>query len=535
LFSLLKRINSLILLKITTLVIIEIILIIGSFSVLAYFQSQQSSLGNSINIAGKNRFLTASLLLQTEKYLDGSTDTLQLKAAIDNLQSNIGALKQGRTISGVDLRPLSSDFLNMWQTINQNWNVYKAFVIQNVLVRDQDQKPVATTTTITKTSISPIPLTTTRTTKGITTIQAPKKVLESMASALISSSDKLVTALGQQTDKNTQNVLLLQILFAALIVGVLVLILYLVIRILRPIFVMTQATSEIGKGNLDVSVEGKGNDDLSRLALSFNSMVVSIRNHIAKERELTKELEARNEELKNKDQLKADFINMAAHELRGPIQPILGLAEVLRNRKTSQGGGSNSSNSISKEDLDCLDTIIRNAKRLLRLEQNILDMSRIESRTLNLDLERFDLIEKVHDVINDFQTELSKGGIQLQFTTSQPEPIFVIADKIRVYEVLSNLLTNAIKFTRDKKGNITVKTEKKDNKVFVTIRDTGPGIAPEIRPRLFSKYVTNSRGGTGVGLFIAKSIVEAHGGRIWAENNGEDKGATFTFSLPASE
>jgi signal transduction histidine kinase len=295
---------------------------------------------------------------------------------------------------------------------------------------------------------------------------------------------------------------------------------------------MTQATSEIGKGNLEVSVEGEGNDDLSRLALSFNSMVVSIRNHIAKEHELTKELEARNEELKNKDQLKDDFINTAAHELRGPIQPILGLTEVLRNRKTSQGGGSNS---ISKEDLDCLDTIIRNAKRLLRLEQNILDMSRIESKTLNLDKERFDLIEKVQNVINDFKTEISKGGILLQFIPCQPEPIFVIADKVRVFEVLSNLLTNSIKFTRDKKGNITIKIEKKDNKVFVTIRDTGPGIAPEVMPRLFSKYVTNSRGGTGVGLFIAKNIVEAHGGRIWAENNADGKGATFTFSLPANE
>jgi signal transduction histidine kinase len=501
--------------------------------VLAYFQSQQLSLGYSINIAGKNRFLTASLLLQTEKYLDGSTDALQLKAAMDNLQSNIMTLKQGGTISGVDLRPLSSDFLDMWQTINQNWNVYKAFVIQNILAHNQDHKPVSTTTTtMAKRSISPTPLTTTTTTKGITLIQLPKSVLESMASVLISSSDKLVTALGQQTDKNTQNVLLLQILFATLIVGVLVLILYLVIRILRPIFGMTQATSEIGKGNLEVSVEGKGNDDLSRLALSFNSMVVSLRNHITKERELTKELEARNEELKYKDQLKDDFINTAAHELRGPIQPILGLAEVLRNRKTSQAGGSNS---INKEDLDCLDTIIRNAKRLLRLEQNILDMSRIESKTLNLDKERFDLIEKVQNVINDFKTELSKGGIQLQFTPSQSEPIFVIADKVRVYEVLSNLLTNAIKFTRDKKGNITIKTEKKDNKVFVTISDTGPGIAPEIMPRLFSKYVTNSRGGTGVGLFIAKSIVEAHGGGIWAENNADGKGATFTFSLPATE
>src|SRR5713226_2370560 len=111
----LERINSKILLKITLLVIIEIILICGSFSVLAYFQSQQSSLGNSINIAGKNRYLTANLLLQTEKYSDGSLDALQLKAATDSLQSNVITLKQGGMISGVDLKPLPSAFLDMWK------------------------------------------------------------------------------------------------------------------------------------------------------------------------------------------------------------------------------------------------------------------------------------------------------------------------------------------------------------------------------------------------------------------------------------
>jgi signal transduction histidine kinase len=217
----------------------------------------------------------------------------------------------------------------------------------------------------------------------------------------------------------------------------------------------------------------------------------------------------------------------------------LGLAEVLRRRKTSQpgaGGGSNvDDTTATDEDLNCLDAIIRNAKRLLRLEQNILDMSRIESKSLNLDKERFNLIEKLQDVINDFKTELSKEGVQLQFAPSQPAPIFVVADRVRVYEVLSNLLSNSIKFTSDKKGTITVKTDKNDNNAFVTVTDNGPGISSDIREKLFSKYVTNSRGGTGIGLFIAKSIVEAHGGRIWAENNSDGKGAAFTFSLPASE
>lgn len=526
--SLLERINSRILSKITLLVVTEIILIIGSFAVITYFQSQQSSLGNSINIAGRNRYLTSNLLLQAEKFLDGSSDSSQLSAAMNSLQSNILTLKQGGTVSGVELRPISSNFLDLWNTVNAKWNIYRTFLTQRILIPYEQTRVV-------KTSSLPTIATTGQ---GLT-----KKQLESMASDLISSSDRLVTQLGLQTDKNSQDFQILQIIFGVIIIGILVLIMYLVARMLTPIFDLTRATTEIKKGDLEVSLRPRGRDELSVLTESFNSMVGSLKEFAKNREDLTRQLKAANEELKSKSQLKEDFINTAAHELRGPIQPILGLAEVLRRRKTSQrggddGGGNGSnidgSSSATDDDLNCLDAIIRNAKRLLRLEQNILDMSRIESKSLNLDKERFDLIEKLKDVIDDFKTELSKEGVQLQFTSSQAEPIFVVADKVRVYEVLSNLLANAIKFTSDKKGTITVKTDKNDSNAFVTVRDTGPGISSDIMQKLFSKYVTNSRGGTGIGLFIAKNIVEAHGGRIWAENNSDGKGAMFTFSLPAA-
>ena len=492
---------------------------------LAYFQSQQSSLGNSINIAGKNRYLTANLLLQTEKYLDGSADALQLKAAMNSLQSNIITLKQGGMISGVDLKPLPSAFLDMWKTIVQNWNAYKTSVIQNILFISPHQEVKAITTSS--------PASTTTITKGTAIDQSLAKArLESMAFNLFNSSDILVTQLGQQTDKNSQNLMLLQILFAILIVSILVLILYLVARMLRPIVVLTQATSKVEKGNLDVSVEQKGNDELFVLSRSFNSMIAFLRDYIKKQSNLTKQLEAANEELKRKDLLKDEFINIAAHELRGPMQPILGLAEVLRYRKRDQGDSSNSS--VSKQEDDkLLDIIIRNAKRLLRLEQNILDVARIESQSLRLDKERFNVIEKIQNVINDFGNELSNEKIQLVFTPSQKEPIFVNADKVRIFEVISNLLCNAFKFTKE--GRITINAEKKDTQVLVSIKDPGSGIQPELMPKLFSKYVTNSPLGTGVGLFISKSIIEAHGGKIWAENNADAKGATFWFSLPVSE
>ncbi len=494
------------------MVIVEIVLIVSSFGVLAYFQSQQLSLGNSINIAGKNRYLTSSLLLQTEKYFDRTSNASQLGAAVNGLQLNIITLKQGGMISGVNLRPLSSDFLDFWNIINRYWNLYKTSVTQIMPYHPANAK-----TSLAKATTNEIDE------------QFRKKQFESMASDLIASSDRLVNQLASQTDKNSNDLILLQILFAVLIVGILILILYLVARMLRPIFDLTQATTNINQGNFDVTVRQRGRDELSTLTQSFNSMTASIRELIKNHCDLTTKLELANEELKRKDQLKNEFINVAAHELRTPIQPILGLAELLRRRKSGDAVGG------SKQEIEQLDTIIRNAKKLLRLEQNMLDMTKIEDRSLKLDKEKFDLIQNIQHVINDFGNESSNKKIQLIFT--QPsEPIFINADKVRISEVISNLLGNAIKFTSKEAGReITINAEKKNNEASVSIKDTGSGINPEIKPKLFSKFVTNSPGGTGIGLFISKSIVEAHGGRIWADNNADVKGATFAFSLPISQ
>ena len=439
---------------------------------------------------------------------------------MDSLQSNIITLKQGGMISGVDLKPLPSDFFNLWNIVNRNWNLYKTSVTQ-ILTPYQQAKARTTS-----------PLTTT--TKAIDQLIL-KKQFESMASDLIATSDRLVTQLGLQTDKNSNDLMLLQILFSILIVGILILILYLVARMLKPIFDLTQATSKINKGNFDVSVIKKGTDELSVLTQSFNSMTASMRELIENLCDLTTKLEAANEELKSKDELKNEFINIAVHELRAPIQPILGLAELLRRRKISDAVGDSSS--ANKQEIEQLDIIIRNAKRLLRLEQNMLDMTKIEAKSLKLDKEKIDLIENIQHVISDFGNESSNEKIQLVFTQpSQKEPILVNADKVRICEVISNLLGNAIKFTtKEAGGSITIKAEMKDSEASVSIKDTGSGIDPEIKPKLFSKFVTNSPGGTGIGLFISKSIVEAHGGNIWAENNANGKGATFTFSLPLSE
>jgi signal transduction histidine kinase len=503
---------------------IEIILIVGSFGVLAYFQSQQSSLGNSINIAGKNRFLTATMLLQTEKYLYGlSTDNSQLKIAMSNLESNIVTLKRGGMISDVDLKPLPSIFFNLWNNVDAGWNVFKTYVTNKLLTSPQARTTIDQSVT--------------------------RKGVESMATDLVTASDKLVMLLGQQTDKNSQNLILLQILFAILIIGILVLILYLFARMLSPIFALTQATYKVKKGELDVSVKQKGSDELSVLGESFNSMVGSIRDYIKMHNELTKQLEAANEELKYKDRLKDEFIGVAAHELRNPIQPILGLSENIRYGRRRRGNSK-----LSTQDEKDLDIIIRNARRLLRLEQNILDVSRIESQTLKLNKERFNINQNIIDVINDIKSKENDDYKIEIVAVADPEaadPIIVEADEIRIYEVISNLLTNAIKFT--KKSDISNNNDGDDstilvsakvsfnernkegndnNEVVISIKDRGTGIDIDIKDKLFTKFATKSYTGLGLGLFISKSIVEAHGGKIWAHNNTDGKGATFAFSLP---
>ncbi|MGB7954215.1 MAG: HAMP domain-containing sensor histidine kinase [Candidatus Nitrosopolaris sp.] len=244
--------------------------------------------------------------------------------------------------------------------------------------------------------------------------------------------------------------------------------------------------------------------------------------------ESNQRLEGLNEQLKVNEKLQKEFVNIAAHELRTPIQPILGLTEILK------------STTRDTQDHELVDIVYRNAKRLQHLTEDILDVNRIESQSLLLNKERFNLTEMILDAITDTKNQIATknkdNNLKLKFINKDnesQEDIFVVADKGRISRVISNLLSNAIKFTNE--GIITVSTEKKDNEVLVSIKDTGAGIDAEILTRLFTKFATKSEtGGTGLGLFISKSIVDAHGGKIWGENNLDGKGATFTFSLPVT-
>jgi signal transduction histidine kinase len=227
-----------------------------------------------------------------------------------------------------------------------------------------------------------------------------------------------------------------------------------------------------------------------------------------------------NEQFKLSDKMQKEFINIAAHELRTPTQAITGYSELLATEP------ENSKMYVYP--------IIRNSKRLQRLSEDILDVTRIESQSLNLTKEEFDLNYVILSIIDDYRSLLldNENNINLNIIY-EPKTIIVNADKGRIAQVVSNLLSNAIKFTTNNKGTIYVMAEKKDSEIIVSLKDTGQGIDLEILPKLFTRFATKSlSGGTGLGLFISKSIIEAHGGSVWAENNFDGKGATFSFSVP---
>jgi signal transduction histidine kinase len=241
----------------------------------------------------------------------------------------------------------------------------------------------------------------------------------------------------------------------------------------------------------------------------------------------TEDLKRANEQLKDRDEMQREFINVAAHELRTPIQPILGLADVLRSQIKDKG------------QLELLDVILRNVKRFQRLSQDILDVTMIESRSLKLNKHPIDLNDLIRDIVKDLQNQIQKSDsiVKLLYEPEaikgKQNSIIVEADRERITQVLWNLLNNAIKFTKE--GTISISTKLKDGQVIVSIKDTGEGIDPKIRPKLFSKFVTGSSQGTGLGLYISKSVVESHGGKMWVEDSTDRRhGATFHFSLPIS-
>jgi len=274
-----------------------------------------------------------------------------------------------------------------------------------------------------------------------------------------------------------------------------------------------------------VFLYNKSDNDMS------SSVVFS---HISAFEILWRQSEA-NEEMENNDKIKEDFINICAHELRSPIQPILGLSILVKNKITDSN------------QREILDVIIRNAKRLKRLADDLLEATKIESNSIKIDKEKFNLNDFINEVLYDYANKISKedfnNNYSLNIIKSIPQDIifFVDVDKDKLIQVIYNILNNAIRVSgpnnyidnSDDIEPIHFSLEKNTkNQVQFSIKDGGPGIDVQILPKLFTKFITKSGKGIGLGLFISKSIIEAHGGKIWAENNKGGKGATFYFTLP---
>ena len=326
------------------------------------------------------------------------------------------------------------------------------------------------------------------------------------------------------------NNLVITLLMIGGIVSIIVIIVGMFISryISKRILKLKYAANEISKGNFDVDIReiSARNDEIAELSSHFNIMkqyIVSTNKHLNRlVKERTRELEIANEQLKMQDKMQKEFINIASHEMKTPVQAILTYSQLLQKYPEKQK--------------EFALAINRNSIRLQRLSNDILDVAKIESGGLILNKEVFDINKVVSDIIDDYKTIIVNNSydVKLNFKPFQGT-LLIEANKERISGVISNLLSNAIKFT--KKGEIFVSVDKKeddnyDNYALVTVRDTGEGIDSEILPNIFSKFITKSFEGIGLGLYISKYIVEAHGGKILAENNIDGKGATFSFSLP---
>jgi signal transduction histidine kinase len=244
-----------------------------------------------------------------------------------------------------------------------------------------------------------------------------------------------------------------------------------------------------------------------------------------------KRLESVNKQLQSQDKMQKEFINIAAHELKTPIQPILALTELIREKTKD------------RDMIRMLDTVIRNAQRLKKLSDNILDVTKIESNALNMNKEVFSLDGLVLDTIKDFEDNLKGMGIEFEYRNLNNFECNVLADKTRIGQVISNMIGNSAKFI-GKNGTISITVERKKrcdddgigdkdkDVVVVCVKDTGTGIDKEIMPKIFTKFASKSFQGTGLGMYISKKIIEAHGGKVLAENNNDGRGAKFSFSLP---
>ncbi|MDW3627077.1 MAG: ATP-binding protein, partial [Nitrososphaeraceae archaeon] len=388
-------------------------------------------------------------------------------------------------------------------------------------------------------------------------VLAVTRYLESIDWGLVTKIDKLEAFIPLENLKYVT-------ITSGILVGILVIIVSLIIgkSISNPIQKLMAASKNISQGKFDnpISIIG-GSEEIKELSNQLDNMrqnilytnnhlndlvdertqksenaIVELKDKEEAVKESNKNLLLVNEKLSLQSKSQMEFINITAHELRTPIMPIITLTELLYSKIKKENKTQKKSPSKENEKKqEFLEVILRNCYRLYRITEDILDVTKIESQALKLNKERIELNEIIRNVVNDYNEIINEkryGSDQVRIVYEPSQDIILVnADKGRLNQLLSNLLDNALKFTKE--GNIIIAAKKqKDDEVIVSIKDSGTGIDPEILPRLFTKFATKSEQGTGLGLYICKNITEAHGGRMWAEANPEGGGSTFYFTLP---
>ena len=610
-----ERLTSGLSVKIGFMIALEITIIAGSFAYLSWVENKNTLLGNSINIAGKNRFLTSTVLLESEYYLSDPSRRPILEDSLSNLESNILLLRDGGTVGDTEVGLLPPQFTEQWQTVHENWITLKAHT-DLLIFSNTPEEQLSTALE-----------------------------MRSSGNSLIVASDLFVTELGEYSKRSTTDLVFLQIGLGILNIGMHVLMLYLILRILKPVKQLMDATATVREGNLNVSLVQKGNDELQRLAGSFNSMVEALRQSshmLAMEKQryhdlydgapdlyrmtnrkgivldcnesyvrnlgysdkneligksifettadqsleamreafetwkrkglienkeiwfkrkdgstfptlisataaivyhgnreivasnmciidatkmlkAKKDLEEANKQLSEVNRMKTDFIRIASHELRTPIQPILGYAELGKKGIVNP--------------IEALEVIHQQARRLQHLANDIVDITTIGGGYLALDIDDCPLNEIIRNIVKQNKNVIRNNVMVESDLHPADDETIVTADKKRMAQVFTNLIDNAIKFTKE--GAIRVSTKKVYDSRFIEfcVADTGSGIPTEVLPSLFTIFAARSvnegaNHGTGFGLFIAKAIVRLHGGSIIGYNNSKG-GATFKVWLPA--
>lgn len=279
-------------------------------------------------------------------------------------------------------------------------------------------------------------------------------------------------------------------------------------RVVAPVRELMSASQHIASGHYEdrVNVPESGSfdelDELGQLALSFNRMA---------------------ENLEQTETMRRQLIGDVTHELSTPLTTIKGSMEGLMD-------------GVLPANQDTFQQVFREADRLQRLVDDLQELSRVEARAYELDLRPIRLGLLVNDVISHLQTQFQEKKVKLG-ANIHPDLPSVLVDEDRITQVLTNLIGNALQYTPEG-GKVEVSAMSSGDDVHISIADTGIGIAAEDLPHLFTRFyrVEKSRsragGGSGIGLTIARHLVEAHGGRIWVESPGPGKGSTFTFAMP---